>query len=87
MTPLKPQESARAAPLTCHRRFSTKLRLHALCKILPAMLGAAFDLVCSLRPLPLCGGVSGLPLYEIIGVSEALVDVVFADDDVGRQDI
>ena len=22
------------------------------------MLGAAFDLVCSLRPLPLCGGVS-----------------------------
>ena len=56
-------------------------RLHALCKILPAMLGAAFDLVCSLRPLPLCGGVSGLPLYEIIGVSEALVDVVFADDD------
>ena len=30
-------------------------RLHALCKILPAMLGAAFDLVCSLRPLPLCG--------------------------------
>ena len=32
-------------------------RLHALCKILPAMLGAAFDLVCFLRPLPLCGEV------------------------------
>ena len=37
-------------------------RLHALCKILPAMLGAAFDLVCSLRPLPLCGGVTRLLL-------------------------
>ena len=37
-------------------------RLHALCKILPAMLGAAFDLVCSLRPLPLCGGVSEVRL-------------------------
>ena len=48
--------------MTCHRRFSTKLRLHALCKILPAMLGAAFDLVCSLRPLPLCGGVTRLLL-------------------------
>ena len=33
-------------------------RLHALCKILPAMLGAAFDLDCSLRPLPLCGEVT-----------------------------
>ena len=33
------------------------------------MLGAAFDLVCSLRPLPLCGGVSGLPLYETVFIA------------------
>jgi len=32
--------------------------LHALRKELRTKLGAAFDLVCSLPPLPLCGGVS-----------------------------
>ena len=32
--------------------------LHALCKGLLAKQGAAFDLLCSLPPLPLCGGVS-----------------------------
>ncbi len=34
------------------------LMLPALCKELPAGFFAAFDLVCSLPPLPLCGGVS-----------------------------
>ena len=32
--------------------------LHALCKGLPAHFSSAFDLVCSLPPLPLCRGVS-----------------------------
>ena len=32
--------------------------LPALCKELPAGFFAAFDLVCSLPPLPLCGEVS-----------------------------
>ena len=32
--------------------------LHALCKGLLAKQGAAFDLICPLPPLPLCGGVS-----------------------------
>ena len=32
--------------------------LHALCKGLLAKQGAAFDLLCSLPPLPLCGVVS-----------------------------
>ena len=32
--------------------------LHALRKGLRTKLGAAFDLICALPPLPLCGGVS-----------------------------
>ena len=36
-----------------------KTVLHALRKGVCAVLIAAFDLVCFLRPLPLCGGVMG----------------------------
>ena len=57
--PLEPQESARGKPLdpqTAHIKsaFSNRMRVH---RRGAAALFAAFDLGCSLRPLPLCGEV------------------------------
>ena len=53
-----PRETRGARPSTPPLRAGAETMLHALCKGLLAKLGAAFDLVCSLPPLPLCGGVS-----------------------------
>ena len=53
-TPRERKGCALDLPLSAH----AGTMLHALCKGLLAKQGAAFDLLCSLPPLPLCGGVS-----------------------------
>ena len=52
------RKRARALPVTHSLSAPATLMLPALCKELPAGFFAAFDLVCSLPPLPLCRGVS-----------------------------
>ena len=52
------RKRAWALPVTHSLSAPATLMLPALCKELPAGFFAAFDLVCSLPPLPLCGGVS-----------------------------
>jgi len=58
MAPFRFPQDRKGCALDLPLPASARLMLHALRKGVRAVSIAAFDLACSLRPLPLCGGVS-----------------------------